>query len=209
MFELFSQVETAISRSRGGLGIGLSLTKKLVELHGGSVSARSGGLGHGSEFEIRLRLPVTRQPAAASAQDSPAAGDWEAPPVEPLRILVADDNVHAAQTLAALLDAMGHTVRHVHDGQAAVRAAGEFHPDVVLLYIGMPLLNGYEVCKNIRAQEAGAKPAVLVACTGWGQVEDRKRANEAGFDHHLVKLVDPQVLDELLADISRHNVQAP
>lgn len=205
MFELFSQVETAISRSRGGLGIGLSLTKKLVEMHGGSVSARSGGLGHGSEFEIRLRLPVTRQPAAASEQDSPAAGDGEAPPVEPLRILVADDNVHAAQTLAALLDAMGHTVRHVHDGQAA----GEFHPDVVLLDIGMPLLNGYEACNNICAQEAGAKPAVLVACTGWGQVEDRKRSNEAGFDHHLVKLVDPQVLDELLADISRHNVQAP
>lgn len=199
IFELFSQVETALTRSRGGLGIGLSLTQRLVAMHGGTVLARSEGLGHGSEFEVRLPLTLGHGTVAPP----PASPDLQADrfaPTGKLRILVADDNQDACSTLAMLLELMGHSVRQAHDGQAAVEAAADFDPQVVLLDIGMPKLNGYETCQQIRAQPGGAA-RTMVACTGWGQAGDRRRSDEVGFDQHLVKPVDPGVLADLLAAV--------
>ena len=195
VFEMFSQVETALSRSRGGLGIGLSLTQRLVEMHGGVVKASSAGLGKGSEFEVVLPLASARRDAPTSASEEPVAAEPSAP--AGLRVLIADDNQDAAATLAMLLEVMGHEVQHVNDGESAVRAAAEFAPDVVLLDIGMPKLNGYEACRRIRAQAAGSA-MTIVAVTGWGQPEDRRKSQEAGFDRHMVKPVDPADIAELL-----------
>ncbi|MGJ7511172.1 response regulator [Variovorax sp. GT1P44] len=193
IFEMFSQVETALSRSRGGLGIGLSLTRRLLQLHGGSVTARSDGLGLGSEFIVRLPLASGLETVAANVTNAQ-------PPIMPaksLRILVADDNRDSAETLSALLQAMGHTVRHVFNGHDAVLATTAFVPHVVLLDIGMPQLNGYEACRAIRQQERG-ESVVIYAVTGWGQPEDVRKATEAGFDGHLVKPVDPEALVAIL-----------
>jgi signal transduction histidine kinase len=198
IFEMFSQVESALARSRGGLGIGLSLTQRLVELHGGSVVARSPGLGKGSEFEVilpRAFSEATAEPACAM----PGAADIATH--RPLRILVADDNQDAASTQSMLLEALGHTVACVYDGPTAVQAAREFQPDVALLDIGMPRLNGYETCRQIRALPGGAA-VYLVAVTGWGQPEDRRLSDEAGFDRHLVKPVEPEGLEQLLSQVS-------
>ena len=202
VFEMFSQVETALSRSRGGLGIGLSLTRRLVEMHGGTVVARSAGLGHGSEFEVRLPLveesldeDTTTVPPAADAVNGVSVGG--------LRILVADDNEDAAESLAAMLELMGHTVRYVHDGEAAVQASLDFDPQVTLLDIGMPKFNGYEACRRIRSGPGGARMTVI-AVTGWGQSEDKHASQKAGFNRHLVKPVDPVVLCALLAEITAH-----
>ena len=197
VFEMFSQVETALERSRGGLGIGLSLTQRLVEMHGGSVKARSRGLGQGSEFLVCLPLSPVRgdKPATTPASNPPAAPAL-ATGAE-LRILVADDNKDAADTLATLLQIMGHSVRQVGDGEAAVRMAAEFKPQLVLLDIGMPKLNGYEACRQIRLQPGG-EAMTVVAITGWGQADDRRRSQEAGFDQHLVKPVDPAALVNLI-----------
>jgi signal transduction histidine kinase len=197
VFEMFSQVETALSRSRGGLGIGLSLTQRLVEMHGGTVVARSKGLGHGSEFVVRLPLASESREEVAPAPPEDRAPPPRGQPVAGLRILVADDNRDAAETLAALLGLTGHTVRNVHDGEAALAAAADFAPQVVLLDIGMPKLNGYETCRRLRAQPGGAGMKI-VAITGWGQSEDLRSSEEAGFDKHLVKPVDPQELIALL-----------
>ena len=196
IFELFSQEATALSRSRGGLGIGLSLTRQLVEMHSGSVVARSAGLGHGSEFEVRLPLAMQSAPTFTAntellAHDEPQAS------ISQLRILVADDNEDASAAFAALLEMMGHNVKQVHDGVAAVQAALEFSPQVVFLDIGMPKLNGYDACRQIRAQPSGAS-MVIFACTGWGQTDDLRRSKEAGFNKHLVKPLDPKLLDDLL-----------
>jgi signal transduction histidine kinase len=198
VFEMFSQVETALERSRGGLGIGLSLTQRLIEMHGGSVRARSRGLGHGSEFLVRL--PLAPMPVdEPTADPDPPAVSPVAPGAE-LRILVADDNKDAADTLAMLLQILGHRVRQVGDGEAAVDAVADFNPQVVLLDIGMPKLNGYEACRRIRTQPGG-EAMTLVAVTGWGQADDRRRSQEAGFDQHLVKPVDPAVLIDLIAAV--------
>jgi len=203
VFEMFSQVETALDRSRGGLGIGLSLTQRLVEMHGGSVEARSAGLGRGSEFLVRLPLAavLAEEPAKGPGRKEPEAS---AEAGSGLRVLVADDNQDAADTLAMLLEIMGHTVRQVPDGEAAVRVAAEFNPQVVLLDIGMPKLNGYEACRQIRALPGGSA-MTLVAVTGWGQADDRRRSQEAGFDQHLVKPVDPSALVELIASLASEN----
>ena len=206
VFEMFSQVETALSRSRGGLGIGLSLTQRLVHMHGGTVEARSEGLGRGSEFEVRLPLAS----AASSEPDVAAVGDPHAH-VEGggLRILIADDNEDAAATMAVLLEVMGHTVHHVNDGEAAVQAARDFAPQVVLLDIGMPKINGYEACRQIRVLPGGAAMTVI-AVTGWGQPEDKRSSQDAGFDQHLVKPVDPQALADLLVGVMANGgVRAP
>jgi len=171
VFEMFSQEEPALSRSRGGLGIGLALTRRLVELHGGSISASSEGPGKGSVFVVRL--PVLVEAAEAAQPAAPAA----LVPAGALRILVADDNRDAAETLSVLLEVLGHEVRRVHDGQAALDAAAAFDPQLVLLDIGMPGLNGYDTCRALRARHAAGGPKV-VAITGWGQPHDVQSARE-------------------------------
>jgi signal transduction histidine kinase len=194
VFEMFSQVESALARSRGGLGIGLSLTQRLVKMHGGSVKAISQGPGTGSEFVVRLPLAERAEPRPSA----PAGTDGLFAPRTALRVLVADDNKDAADTLAALLQLMDHEVRVVYDGVAAVEAAAEFDPQLVLLDIGMPRLNGYDACRGIRAQPGGSARTV-VAVTGWGQPEDRRSSADAGFNHHLVKPIDMEALSKVLA----------
>jgi PAS domain S-box-containing protein len=190
IFEMFSQVEGAAARSEGGLGIGLALVRGLVELHEGTVEAKSGGLGHGSEFIVRLRV------IADSATTS--APDMAVPSTISRRILVADDNRDAADSLAMILELGGHEVRVAHDGRAALSVAQTFRPDAVLLDIGMPHLNGYEVARALRT-EPWASEMCLIALTGWGQDSDRQRAVDAGFDHHLTKPVDTVALEALLS----------
>ncbi len=200
VFAMFSQEETALSRSRGGLGIGLALTQRLVAMHGGSIFARSKGLGHGSEFVVRLSLASACHNALRVEREQGLPGGKPLADSE-LRILVADDNHDAADTLTVLLEVMGHTVQQVHDGEAAVQAAAAFDPHIVLLDIGMPRMNGYEACSEIR-RNAGGAARTMVAITGWGQPEDRRKSQEAGFDKHLVKPVDPQDLENLIEGFS-------
>jgi PAS domain S-box-containing protein len=192
IFTIFFQVEDAAARSEGGLGIGLALVSGLIELHGGTVEARSEGLGQGSEFIVRLPI-VSSGSAAAPVIDANAAA-----PIG-RRILVADDNQDAADSLAMLLEMNGHDVRVAHDGRAALSIAQSFHPDAALLDIGMPQLNGYEVARALRQEPWGAG-ITLIALTGWGQESDRQKAIEAGFDHHLTKPVDPDALESLISE---------
>jgi PAS domain S-box-containing protein len=194
IFELFAQVDTSRERSHGGLGIGLTLVKRLVEMHGGAVDARSEGLGKGSAFQVRL--PLAEAPARAAEPSS----DAEPAPAAALRILTVDDNRDAADGLVLLLERAGHQVVTAHDGEEAVRAAGELQPDAVVLDIGLPKLDGYEVARRIRA-EGWAANVVLVALTGFGQESDRRQARDAGFDCHLVKPVDPRELLRTLATL--------
>jgi PAS domain S-box-containing protein len=195
LFEMFSQLTPALQRSQGGLGIGLTLVRGLVEMHGGSVEARSEGMGKGSEFVVRL--PVLGE-SATLPQPPREAG---AGGLTGCRILVVDDLRDAAESLAMVLTLWGHETRVAHDGLAAVEAAEAFRPTVILLDIGLPLLNGYEVARRIRAQPWGEQ-MVIIALTGWGQEEDRRRALEGGCNHHLTKPVDPTVLAALLATIT-------
>lgn len=190
IFVMFSQIESAESRSEGGLGIGLALVKGLAELHGGTVEAKSAGLGQGSEFIVNLPI-VTTDSVTVSTADTVACASAGR------RILVADDNQDAADSLAMILEMGGHDVRVVHDGRAALSVAQTFRPDAVLLDIGMPQLNGYEVARALRQESWGAE-ITLIALTGLGQESDRQRAAEAGFDRHLTKPIDPDVLEALL-----------
>jgi PAS domain S-box-containing protein len=195
VFDMFTQADRRLERSRGGLGIGLSLVRGLVELHGGRVAANSAGPGKGSEFVVRL-------PAIAPPVPVASDGDGKATRRGPaLRVLVVDDNEDGADSLATILELMGHATRTAYDGQAALEAAEEFRPDVVLLDIGLPRLNGYDVCRRIREQPWG-RNVTLVAQTGWSQEEDCHRSKVAGFDHHLVKPVSPATLQKLLANLS-------
>ena len=193
IFEIFRQVDSSLERSRDGLGIGLTLVKSLVESHGGTVQLRSEGLGRGSEFE--LRLPLADQPLVAPEDASDPV------PVQRRRILIVDDNVDSARSLAMLLELSGHETHTAHDGLAGLEAAERLAPDVVLLDIGLPGLNGYEVCRRIRRTPWG-QDMVVVALTGWGQEEDRSRSREAGFTAHLVKPVDLSAITRLLATLS-------
>jgi signal transduction histidine kinase len=193
VFDMFSQVAPAQERSQGGLGIGLALVRSRGELHGGRV----GGPGRGSEFTVRLPLLVGPAGRAGSAGPAGAGG-----PRPGCRVLVADDNEDAAQSLAMMLSVLGHEVRTAADGVAAVELGARFRPDVALLDIEMPRLNGYEAARQIRRQPWGER-VTLVAFTGWGQDEDKRRAVAAGFDHHFTKPVDPAVLQKLLAGASR------
>jgi CheY-like chemotaxis protein len=192
IFEMFAQVDQSLTRSQGGLGIGLTLVKQLVEMHGGSVAAFSAGPNTGSEFVIRLPL-LTEEPDAR-ATPQPSAEE----PRAQRQILVVDDNTDSAESLALLLRMTGNETHTRHDGLEAVEAAERIRPDVVLLDIGLPRLDGYEACRRIRAQPWG-KDIRVVALTGWGQEEDRRRSTEAGFDAHLVKPVEFGALNALLA----------
>ena len=199
IFDLFTQAERSLDRSQGGLGIGLSLVRQLVELHKGTVEAHS-ILGKGSEFIVRL--PV--MPAPLQLPPSPALKNN--PANEKCRVLVVDDNIDAAQSLAMLAEISGHETQVAYDGPSALKAALTWQPDVVLLDIGLPGLNGYEVAMRIR-QESKRKDIVLVALTGYGQNSDRKKSQDAGFDHHLVKPADFDEVEKILAsDLSLKNL---
>ncbi|WP_246522881.1 PAS domain S-box protein [Gemmata palustris] len=193
VFEMFAQVGTSLERSQGGLGIGLTLVKRLVEMHGGSVRAESPGPGRGSTFTVRLPLAPAPAPAPAVAQ---AAGTGAAG--RPLGILVVDDNRDAADSMAMLLEMRGHQVRTAHDGPDALKVLATFRPQLILLDLGLPGMSGYEVARRIR-ESAELQGVTLAALTGWGQEEDRRRTREAGFDHHLTKPADPGELDRIVA----------
>jgi len=195
IFEMFMQIDTSLERSVGGLGIGLTLVKNLVEMHGGTVEVHSAGVGQGSEFVVRLPIIETPKP----------------PPPEPTvsapttttarRILVVDDNPVSADSLATLLKLIGNETHTAYDGLEAVEAAATLRPDVIVLDIGLPKLNGYEVCRRIR-EEPWGKSMVLVAVTGWGQDEARQKSRDAGFNGHTVKPIDLAELVKLLASLS-------
>jgi signal transduction histidine kinase/CheY-like chemotaxis protein len=197
LFEMFYQVDRSLELSEGGLGIGLSLVRRLVELHGGRVNAHSTGAGKGSEFTVRL--PVLGEgPKPAESQEP--GGNGQTKPTAARRILVVDDNRISADSLAKLLRLMGNEVHTAYDGLAGIEATERFRPDVVLLDIGMPKLNGYDACRRIRAEKWG-KEIVLIALTGWDQQENKRRAEEARFDAHMVKPVDTSALIKLLGEL--------
>lgn len=196
LFQMFSQVKTEHGQRGGGLGIGLALVRGLVEMHAGTVEVRSEGLGKGSEFIVRLPISEheDQQPQKAGVREKEAA------PFCSRRILVVDDNRDSADSLALLLQSMGHEVQTAYDGVEALDTMRGFSPQLILLDIGMPRMNGYEAARRIRDLPDGEK-LMLVAMTGWGQEEDKRRAEEAGFNRHLTKPVDPELLDELLAQL--------
>jgi CheY-like chemotaxis protein len=200
VFDLFTQADRSLDRSQGGLGIGLALVQRLTELHGGTVEAFS-TLGEGSEFVVRLpvtgeesRVPVdvTQNPSSLTTPQLPLA--------TPLKVLVVDDNVDTVLGFSMLLKTLGHEVRTAHDGLSAVEIAIEYRPDVVLLDIGLPGLNGYEVAKRLRKQPA-LSHATLIALTGYGQDADRQTSQQAGFDHHLVKPARFDQLNKILTTV--------
>ena len=199
VFEMFTQVGRNMERAQGGLGIGLSLVRRLVDLHGGTVSAASEGVGRGSTFTVRLPLIVDEE-AVPPSPALPAAVQEDAE--ASLRVLVVDDNIDAADTLGALLDMVGHATRVANDGYQAIEVAQAFRPQVVFLDIGLPGMNGYEVARKLR-ELPGMERAILVALTGWGTREDRERSSEAGFDHHLTKPADMNAVESLLAGLTR------
>ena len=196
IFDLFTQTRDARSRADGGLGIGLGLARRLVEMHGGTIEVTSAGHGCGSEFTVRLPcLGVSRVMGSEPTTTRPAS----IPPLQ-RRVLVADDNIDAADTVVMLLEALGCEVRAVYDGASAVREAQAFQPDLVLLDLGMPGVSGHTACRQIRAESWGAS-LVIAALTGWGQEDDRRQTASAGFDHHLIKPVEPDVLIQLVRDL--------
>jgi PAS domain S-box-containing protein len=194
IFDMFAQVDASLERSKSGLGIGLTLVRNLVELHGGRVEARSDGPGTGSEFIVRLPVQLRRTRSASIPPSIEIAND------ERYKILVVDDNRDSVESLAMLLKLMGHATVVAMDGREALEKAAAARPDVVLLDIGLPGMNGYEACRRIRAEDWG-RDMVLIAQTGWGQEEDRRRSEEVGFDAHLVKPVDPAALTKLLGTL--------
>jgi signal transduction histidine kinase/DNA-binding response OmpR family regulator len=195
VFDLFSQSERSIDRSQGGLGVGLTVVKRLVEMHGGRVEVASNGPGTGSEFTVRLPV-LEAPPDGCVVTDSPSENRS---PEAPLRVLVVDDNADAAESLAWLLKHRNHKVRTAHDGRRAVQLAQEFRPQVVVLDLGLPELDGYEVARQLRKSEA-TRGALLIALSGYGQQEHRRRSSEAGFDYHFVKPLDFAALQRILVE---------
>ena len=201
IFDMFSQVDHSLEKAQGGLGIGLMLVKQLLEMHGGRIEAKSEGSGKGSEFIAHLPVVNVVPPRqTANTADEPRARTLAC------RILVADDNRDAAESMSTVLRLMGNEVRTVHDGLQAVEEAAAFRPDLVLLDIGMPRLNGYDAARRIRAERWG-KSTLIVAMTGWGQDEDKRRASEAGFDRHFTKPVDPGDIEKLIAALRTSSPQ--
>ena len=198
IFDMFTQIDVALERSVTGLGIGLTLVKTLAEMHGGTVEATSPGVGHGSEFIVRLPIVID------AALPAPPPTTIEIT-VRPLRILIVDDNRDSAEMLATLLTFSGHETHTERDGLAAVEAVHRLDPDVVVLDIGLPVLNGYDAARRIRQQNVCSGRPFLIALTGWGQDEDRCRSKEAGFDAHLLKPVDERALTTLLAELGPNN----
>jgi CheY-like chemotaxis protein len=195
IFEMFSQVDRTLERSQGGLGIGLTLAKRLTEMHGGTIEAHSEGQNKGSEFIVRLPesgVPPAQPQTPAEAESKAAA--------RRCRVLIVDDDEDTVTSMSMMLRILGHEVHSAHDGLEAVEAANSFRPDVALLDISLPKMSGYEVARRIR-QESWGKNMKLVALTGWGQEDDKRRSIEAGFDHHLTKPLEPAVLEALLKDL--------
>jgi CheY-like chemotaxis protein len=191
VFDMFTQVDRNLERSQGGLGIGLSIVKKLVEMHGGSVEARSDGDGMGSEFILRVPVVLSvMQPQIDDAGPTRISRGR--------RILVVDDNRDAAESLATMLSLMGNETKTAYDGPDGLEVAASFRPDLILLDIGMPKLDGYDTARQIRKQPWG-KHVALVALTGWGQDDDRRKSLDAGFDYHIVKPVELAALKKLLS----------
>ncbi len=200
MFEMFAQGERSLDRSEGGLGIGLTLVRRLVEMHGGTVEAYSDGPGRGSQFKVKIPMSEAQDHEGSAASTLRSGRDGA------LRILVVDDNVDIAESMQRLLSRIGYVVRSAPDGPTALEAVPELMPDVMLLDIGLPGLSGYDVARAVRALPEG-KNVELVAMTGYGQEEDRRHALEAGFTHHLVKPVDMTVLRSLLTTLARERSQ--
>jgi two-component system CheB/CheR fusion protein len=196
VFDLFTQVDGSLERSQGGLGIGLTLVRRLVEMHGGTVYATSEGPGRGSEFTIRLpaasvvQLAKTDTTKGHLARSSPRS-------CASRRVLIVDDNMDAAESLATLLGLLNHDVRTAHDGPSALKLAARFLPQVIVLDIGLPGVDGYELAAQLRRQPELGQP-LLIALTGYGQEDDRQRAHAAGFDHHLTKPADLDALQQLI-----------
>ena len=202
IFDMFMQVDRTSERSQGGLGIGLTLVKRLVVMHGGTIEPRSSGEGMGSEFVVRL--PVLSAPTVSARSESERArSDGNVQPASPAqrRVLIVDDNRDSADSLAMLLEITNNKTYMAHDGVEAIEAIEKHRPEVVLLDIGLPRLDGHEVCRRVREQPWG-KDIVIIALTGWGQDADRRKSHEAGFDGHLVKPVDYDKLLELLSELT-------
>jgi CheY-like chemotaxis protein len=199
IFDMFTRSDRDIEKTHPGLGIGLSLVKSIVEMHGGAVMAVSDPVQRGTQ--IRVQLPLARVAAAIASAPVPAASppSLESPMAQ--RVLVVDDNRDAANLLGVFLDALGNDVRVAHDGREAIQVAQEFLPSVVLMDLGMPIMNGYSAARHIREQSWGQE-MLLVALSGWGQDVYRQRAKEAGFDHHLVKPADPVDLERILTGMA-------
>ncbi len=200
IFDMFTQVKGSPDRPQGGLGIGLALVRSLVEMHGGTVQAHSDGEGLGSEFIVRL--PVASEKSASEGQDVQQNDGKSMVQSPSCQILIADDNVDSAKSLAMLLRLAGHKVLVAHNGQMALELAQSENPQIAILDIRMPDMDGHEVARRLR-QQAGLENIVLVAMTGYGQPEDRLRSEAAGFTHHLTKPVDSKLLNDLIASCSK------
>jgi CheY-like chemotaxis protein len=200
VFEMFSRVPAGRDHGQGGLGIGLSLARGLVELHGGTITAYSAGLDQGSQFVVRLPA------ASGKSSDVPVPDVHQSSAATPgCRILIVDDLRDNADSLGILLQSLGHDVRTCYHGETGIQIAEQFRPDVAFVDLGMPQIDGYEVCRRIRAQPWGAK-MFLVAQTGWGQEFDRRRTQAAGFDQHMVKPLELNILDALLRRLATRTV---
>jgi CheY-like chemotaxis protein len=197
IFEMFTQVDRSLERTQAGLGVGLTLARRLVELHGGTIEARSEGSNRGSQVIVTLPVAVRSEAPAPAVADVRGGGAAHGH-----RILVADDNVDFAESFALILRMLGNEVRVVHDGADALQQAATFEPEFCFLDIGLPKLNGYDLAESLRAS-AATRNSTLIAITGWGQERDRQRAHQAGFDHHLVKPVDAGEIEALLRTASR------